>query len=1000
MFRCQKIISIRNLFRTFFLVLLFLVSTQIIQAQVIVNDSFENTTTLFTNSGGTYYSGNTAGTGAPSGVPYAQDGTYGFGISNGTAVITSSAINTSSCSSISLNFKLQSLSVNSTGNGADAAEYVRVEVSPDGGGTFYNTIEIYGNLNARWSYTSGTGLASTAYDGDATPANFVPGGGGARTTDGYSNVTVTNLPSVTNLIIRVSLVNNDANERWVIDNFTLSGTCTSCTAPTTTITPTTQTICAGSTTTIGVVTSAASPNYTWQASANGTSGWNTATNNTPVGSSYSGVNTSVLSLTAASTYYYRVLVSESGTCTATSATSTLVVNTPANITTQPSNRTTCLGSNAGFTIAATGSPLTYQWQVNTGSGFTNISNGGVYSGATTATLSLTNPPITFDTYEYRCVVTSASCNSVTSNDARLQIIDLPITNISPSTQTICAGTTTTINATTSAGSPSYTWQASANGTSGWNTAVNNTPSGSSYSGVNTASLVITAGNTYYYRLMVSVGGFCTSSSNTSTLVVNQNVNITSQPISVTTTSTGTAAYSVTASGTGNTYQWQQNSGSGFVNISNGGTNPTYAGATTSVLTISNPPLSMSGYSYQCIVSNPCNTLTTSGTSTITVTVALTCPYLISAVINSCDGCADEGNNEFVVLNSGSYSFVVNPTNVRVTYSNGPTNITSSFAAQPTSLATLNTTTMNACGTTFVDVSAGTTTVPPNSTLLIINKGACFTGDWSAYCGLGSVYVAFSSTTAWTTTGFFGNNTTARSFVTDFSAINSACGNTTYSYNQAGVAGTPYGFGTDGASVLFTSSSAPTYIDGNGNCAPPNTILPITLLDFNARKIKEGNQINWKVADEINIQKYIIEKSSDGVNFELLNSVSPFEQNSYEIKTYQLIDYYPSNEITYYKLSTLESDGLTHNIRTISINEVQNNLEALVYQNEETVFIDFKNSLDNYTNIQLIDLTGKLLFEKNAEQSIEEIKVSEFSKGIYFIRISSKDKIMNQKIVIH
>jgi hypothetical protein len=472
-----------------------------------------------------------------------------------------------------------------------------------------------------------------------------------------------------------------------------------------------------------------------------------------------------------------------------------------------------------------------------------------------------------------------------------------------------------------------------------------------------------------------------------------------QPSSVSTNTSGTASYTITASGTSLTFQWQQNSGSGFVNISNGGTNPTYAGATSSVLTISNPPLSMSGYSYQCIVSNACGTVTTNGTATITVTNSLTCPYLISAVINSCNGCASEGNNEFIVINSGSYSFVVNPTNVKVTYSSGPTNITSGFAAQPASLATLNTATMNSCGTTFVDVSAGTTSIPPNSIRLIINKGACFTGDWSSYCGLGNVYVAFSSASAWTTTGFFGNNTTPRSFDSDFSAINSSCGVTNYAYNQIGVAGTPFDFGTsDGASVSFNGTT-PSYITGNGTCAPSVAILPITLLDFSANKINEGNQITWKIADEINIQKYIIEKSSDGVNFELLNTISPNEKNNYEIKIYQVIDYQPNSGINYYRLSTLEKDGLIYPIKTISISQKYNQLETLIYQNDEKIYIDFKNILDNIINIQLIDLTGKLLIEKNAEQSLEEIKVSEFSKGIYFIRIISAEKMINHKIII-
>jgi hypothetical protein len=46
----------------------------------------------------------------------------------------------------------------------------------------------------------------------------------------------------------------------------------------------------------------------------------------------------------------------------------------------------------------------YQWQVNTGTGFTNISNGTNYSGATNLTLSLVNIPTFWYGYQYRCLV--------------------------------------------------------------------------------------------------------------------------------------------------------------------------------------------------------------------------------------------------------------------------------------------------------------------------------------------------------------------------------------------------------------------------------------------------------------------------------------------------------------------------------------------------------------------------------------------------------------------
>jgi Secretion system C-terminal sorting domain len=86
---------------------------------------------------------------------------------------------------------------------------------------------------------------------------------------------------------------------------------------------------------------------------------------------------------------------------------------PASITTQASNANVAINGNTQFSIVVSGTNLTYQWQVNTGAGFANIVNGGVYSGATTNTLLLTAVPCTFVNYIYRCIV-----NDCATSDAK------------------------------------------------------------------------------------------------------------------------------------------------------------------------------------------------------------------------------------------------------------------------------------------------------------------------------------------------------------------------------------------------------------------------------------------------------------------------------------------------------------------------------------------------------------------------------------------------------
>jgi len=110
------------------------------------------------------------------------------------------------------------------------------------------------------------------------------------------------------------------------------------------------------------------------------------------------------------------------------------------ITSQPVNIDICEGSNAVFQVRAKGrGPLTYQWQVNTGSGWTNIVDGGVYSGSKTRNLTITGAGYIMNGFLYRCIVTDGSGNSNITNSALLTVNKIPIATSTPSAQYECPG---------------------------------------------------------------------------------------------------------------------------------------------------------------------------------------------------------------------------------------------------------------------------------------------------------------------------------------------------------------------------------------------------------------------------------------------------------------------------------------------------------------------------------------------------------------------------------
>lgn len=104
--------------------------------------------------------------------------------------------------------------------------------------------------------------------------------------------------------------------------------------------------------------------------------------------------------------------------------SAITVNTAPSITIQPSDETNCEGGNTSFSVTATGTGLTYQWQVNTGSDWNNITAAGsdpTYVNWTTATLGVNSVVASNDGYQYRCVVSGSCTPSATSNSANLSV---------------------------------------------------------------------------------------------------------------------------------------------------------------------------------------------------------------------------------------------------------------------------------------------------------------------------------------------------------------------------------------------------------------------------------------------------------------------------------------------------------------------------------------------------------------------------------------------------
>ncbi len=380
------------------------------------------------------------------------------------------------------------------------------------------------------------------------------------------------------------------------------------TAPALATQPAAQTVTAGGTTTFTVVvTGNPAPSYQWQVSTDAGKTWAGLTDSTP----YSGSKTGTLTITGATAgmngFQYQCLASNSVQSNVTSDAATLTVDTAPALATQPTAQTVTAGSNATFSVTASGNPSpACQWQVSTDAGksWTSLTDGTLYSGSKTGTLTITGATAAMNGYQYQCLASNSVQSGIASSAVTLTVDSVPTLTKQPTSQTVTTGGTTTFTVVATGNpAPSYQWQVSTDAGKTWAALTDGAP----YSGSETGTLTITGAtagmNGFQYQCLASNSVQRNVNSDAATLTVDTAPALATQPIAQTVTAGSNATFTVAATGNpAPSYQWQVSTDGGttWVTLMDGSL---YIGSKTGTLMITGATAAMNGYQYHCLASN-------------------------------------------------------------------------------------------------------------------------------------------------------------------------------------------------------------------------------------------------------------------------------------------------------------------------------------------------------------------------------------------------------------
>ncbi len=190
-------------------------------------------------------------------------------------------------------------------------------------------------------------------------------------------------------------------------------------APVITTQPVSGAVNAGANATFNVIVSGfPPPTLQWQRSTNAGSTWTDLSND----STYSGVMTPNLTVTAVTLAMngnrFRAVVTNTGGTVNSDGVAALSVAAAPIISLQPKTQAVSTGGSLVLTVVASASPVpTYQWK----KGSTNLADGGRISGATTATLTITNVQ-TGDEGGYSVVLSNGIVPNATSATANIALV--------------------------------------------------------------------------------------------------------------------------------------------------------------------------------------------------------------------------------------------------------------------------------------------------------------------------------------------------------------------------------------------------------------------------------------------------------------------------------------------------------------------------------------------------------------------------------------------------
>ncbi len=228
----------------------------------------------------------------------------------------------------------------------------------------------------------------------------------------------------------------------------------------------------------------------------------------------------------------------------------------------------------------------------------------------------------------------------------------------------------------------------------------------------------------------------------------------------------------------------------------------------------------------------------------------------------------------------------------------------------------------------------------------------------------------------------------------------------YANNQIGIAQYSSGWGVYAGSGDNTANTATNSFGSFGAFSVGfiGSSLPVKFSNISASFVNNQSNISWQLLTEINVDKYVVESSTNGVNFSEIGFV-----NASNAGSYAFTDLNPEQGVNYYRIKAVDKSGAITFSSVVQLNNSGKIVASVqVYPNpvvNKTLNISLSNlSTDNYS-VKVINVAGQLCLTKsvaitnNASTALSIALPNSLVAGMYHIVISSASQQFVKDILV-